>query len=485
VITAPLGPVAGAYYLDNSRVAIIEGPVGSGKSVASCLKIQRIAYAQAPSPDGIAYTRHIVVRNTKPQLKDTTIKTWLEVFPESMYGHFLRGDNLSHIWRFKPKGYDYAIDAEILFRALDDAADVANLLSLEATTFWFNEVREIDEEIIAHAGRRLRYRNGERPSTFTGLFGDTNPWDTAHYLQERLVTKPREGWKHFRQPGGMDEDAENLCNLEQTAETMQLPHDHPKRRNQGRQYYRNALIDYSAEDARVYVHAKRGITRSGKPIYTDFNDRVHCKPFELDPTVPLRIGMDFGRTPAAVIAQRSVFGQWRVRWELCSSDMGVKAFGFELKRFLAEKMGGTTWEIDHFTGDPAGDQRDGDDHTAFMLLSASGWAMARPASTNEPTIRVGTVNEMFRTMAGGEPALLIHPECTVLHRACIDGYHFRKLQVAGNRFDDKPNKNEFSHVAEALQYLLLGGGEGKAHVKRTPSSVPRPARPPDAENWDT
>ena len=145
---APLGPIAGAYYLDNSRVAIIEGPVGSGKSVASCLRLQRHAYEQAPSPDGIAYTRWIIVRNTKPQLKDTTIKTWLEVFPEAMYGQFLRGDNLAHYWRFRPRGYPNPIDAEFLFRALDDAADVANLLSLEATGFWFNECREIAEEIL-------------------------------------------------------------------------------------------------------------------------------------------------------------------------------------------------------------------------------------------------------------------------------------------------------------------------------------------------
>ena len=462
---APLGPIAGAYYLDNSRVAIIEGPVGSGKSVGSCLRLQRHAYEQLPSPDGIGYSRWIIVRNTKPQLKDTTIKTWLEVFPESMYGPMLHGDNLSHVWKFKPRGRDWPIHAEFLFRALDDAKDVANLLSLEATGFWFNECREIAEEILTHAGRRLRYRNGERPSTWAGIIGDTNPWDTEHYLEERLVTKPREGWRHFQQPGGMDPDAENLCNLEQTAETIVLPFDDPRRIDQGRNYYRKALIDYSADDARVYVHAKRGITRSGKPIYTEFNDRIHVKQFELDPRLPLRLGIDFGRTPAATVAQRSVFGQWRVRYELCSEDMGVKAFGQELKRFLSDKFP-QGYEIEQLTGDPAGNERDGSDNTAFMLLAASGFDMARPASTNEPSIRIGTVNESFGRLVNGEPALLIHPDCKVLRRACVDGYHYRKLQVAGNRYDDKPNKNQWSHVAEALQYLLLGGGEGKAHVKR-------------------
>ena len=466
---APLGPVAGAFYLDNSEVAVIEGPFGSGKSTAACMRLQRHAYFQKPGSDGVARTRFTIVRNTKPQLRDTTIRTWLQVFPEAMYGEFRRGEDLMHVWSFKPKGFAYAIHAEFMFRALDDAADVAKLLSLEVTGFWLNECREISQDIVSKLRGRTRYLSGDRPSTWSGWIGDTNPWDTQHYLHDLLIANPRPGYAHFIQPGGMDEGAENLENLSQSTETLGLGYDDPRRREQGREYYRKLLVDMNAEDARVYVHAQRGVTRSGKPIYTEYNDRVHCKPFELSPRVPLRIGMDFGRTPAAVIAQRSVFGQWRIRWELCAFDMGVKKFGEELKRFLADVA---PWaEIEQFTGDPAGEQRDGSEHTAFALLKASGFGMARAASTNEPSLRVGAVNETLSKLAGGEPALLIHPDCKMLRQACVDGYHYRKLQVAGNRFDDKPNKNEFSHVAEALQYLLMGGGEGRAMVK---SSRARP-----------
>lgn len=460
---APLGKIASAYYLDNSGVAVIEGPVGSGKSVASCLRLMRHALEQAPSPDGVRRTRWAIVRNTKPQLKDTTMKTWFSVFPEAKYGDLLRTENMQ-VWNFKPRGADHAVHAEFIFRALDDEKDVANLLSLEVTGFWLNECRESAREIVAHLRARCRYLGGERPHTWSGWIGDTNPWDTSHWLNEALVTNPREGWAHFRQPGGMDPEAENLSNLEQTAETRALPFDDVRRREQGRKYYARLLVDYSAEEARVYVHAERGVTRAGKPIYTEYSDRTHCRPFELVPGLPLRLGIDFGRTPAAVIAQRNAFGGWRVRHELCASDMGVKPFGEELRRFLAERY--PNWPIEQFTGDPAGDARDGRDETAFDLLKAAGFDMARPASTNEPTIRIGTVQDMFKRLANGEPALQIHPECSVLRQACIDGYHYRRMLVAGQRYDDKPNKNEWSHVAEALQYLLLGAGEGKALVKR-------------------
>lgn len=469
---APLGPVAGQYYLDNSRVAIIEGPVGSGKSTASCLRLQRHAYNQVVGSNGVAQTRWAIVRNTKKQLVDTTIKTWLAVFPEQMYGQFCwSGDRapMTHHWRFTPQGYDHVIEAEFIFRALDDPSDVADLLSLEVTGFWFNEVREIIEEIISHAGRRCRYLNGDRPSTWSGLIGDTNPWDTQHYLQDRLVRNPRPGWRHFIQPGGMEPNAENLENLEQTAETLALPFHDPRRREQGRTYYVNALADYSAEDAHVYVHARRGRTRSGKPIYTSYRDTVHCRAFELDRNLPVRIGIDFGRTPAAVIGQRRVTGNWRVRYELCAKDMGVKEFGRELVKFLNEECG--SFEIEAVTGDPAGNAKDGEDRTAFDLLAASG-LKAKPAKTNELSVRIEAVDGAFRRLDDGEPGMIIHPDCVVLREACIDGYRYRKLQTTGDRYSDEPDKNKFSHPAEALQYLALGGGEANVVLNRKPRKAP-------------
>lgn len=464
---APLGPVAGAYYLDNSRVAVIEGPVGSGKSTASCLRLQRHAYQQQPGSNGKAMTRWAIVRNTKKQLLDTTMKTWLQVFPETMYGQMV---GMTHHWRFRPQGFAHNIDAEFMFRALDDEADVADLLSLEVTGFWFNELREIVESILTHAGRRCRFLSGDRPSTWSGWIGDTNPWHTQHYLQDRLVRNPRDGWQHFIQPGGMEPNAENLENLEQSEETLKLPFDDPRRREQGRKYYITALQDYTEEDAHVFVHAQRGRTRAGKPIYTEYRDSTHCREFELIPGIPLSIGIDFGRTPAAVIAQHAVTGQWRVRYELCSKDTGIKAFAVELVRFLTEKCPG--FEVGPVTGDPAGQPKDTSDNTAFDLLKAGG-VKALPATTNVLSVRIEVVQGGFKRMTDGQAGLVIHPECKVLRDACIDGYHFRKLNVSGNRYAEEPDKNEYSHPAEALQYLLLGGGEARVVMNRSRTG-PRP-----------
>ena len=36
------------------------------------------------------------------------------------------------------------------------------------------------------------------------------------------------------------------------------------------------------------------------------------------------------------------------------------------------------------------------------------------------------------------------------------------MEVSGERYADKPDKNMYSHIHDALQYLMLGAGEGRA-----------------------
>ena len=61
----------------------------------------------------------------------------------------------------------------------------------------------------------------------------------------------------------------------------------------------------------------------------------------------------------------------------------------------------------------------------------------------------------------GEPAIVISPKCKTLRKALAGGYKYRRLRVAGDeRYEERPMKNMYSHVAEAQQYLLVGAGEG-------------------------
>ena len=57
-------PTLSRFMESEARVRIIQGPVGSGKSVACCAEIMRLAMSQEPSEDGVRYSKAGVIRNT-------------------------------------------------------------------------------------------------------------------------------------------------------------------------------------------------------------------------------------------------------------------------------------------------------------------------------------------------------------------------------------------------------------------------------------
>jgi hypothetical protein len=91
-------------------------------------------------------------------------------------------------------------------------------------------------------------------------------------------------------------------------------------------------------------------------------------------------------------------------------------------------------------------------------------------------MRLEVVLAAFSRLIDGRPGMLLSPECRTLRNACNGGYHFRKLRsgVTGLDYDERPAKTFPSHVAEALQYVLLGGGDASLVMNK----VKRRARPP-------
>jgi hypothetical protein len=50
------------------------------------------------------------------------------------------------------------------------------------------------------------------------------------------------------------------------------------------------------------------------------------------------------------------------------------------------------------------------------------------------------------------------------------------MEVSGERYADKPDKNMFSHVHDAAQYLFLGAGEGRALMNSQKPAQPTVAK---------
>jgi hypothetical protein len=90
----------------------------------------------------------------------------------------------------------------------------------------------------------------------------------------------------------------------------------------------------------------------------------------------------------------------------------------------------------------------------------------RPTATNAPSMRQEATRGALTRLVEGEAGLLIDPRCKQLRKGFNSGYRYRKMKVGGatGRFDTKPEKNSYSHLNEAAEYLLLGGGHGIAGV---------------------
>jgi hypothetical protein len=108
-----------------------------------------------------------------------------------------------------------------------------------------------------------------------------------------------------------------------------------------------------------------------------------------------------------------------------------------------------------------------------------------PNPQNHATIRHEAVNAVLMRRSQRRPAavaLLVDPRCVTYITGMSGGYFMRRLRVSGERYADEPEKNQYSHICEAGENMLLGGGEGSAVTmgrfpRRTaPRSIPAARR---------
>ena len=111
-------PTVWKFLNDDSFFRGLLGPVGSGKSYACASEIILRAIKQPPSPlDNIRYSRWVVVRNSYPELRTTTIKTWAEIFPENIWGPMRWSPPITHHLKLPSRDGIPGLDCEVIFLA--------------------------------------------------------------------------------------------------------------------------------------------------------------------------------------------------------------------------------------------------------------------------------------------------------------------------------------------------------------------------------
>lgn len=230
----------------NGRVFITGN---SGSSSACCHKIMKISTEQLPDFDGERRTRWLIVRDTYPKLEKTTQRTWLDWFPEDLFGRFRASVPPTHSVRYRhPSGDGTWVNMEVIFHAIgtpEEAEEIA--ASFEITGFWVNEAQFVEkkvvDELLSRAGRYPSPARGPGATWYGGML-DLNAPLEGHWIpymrgdvplptdwgeDRRMAYVKPDGWTFFTQPPGLLEEivegrpvyrenpaAENQKHLKQT-----------------------------------------------------------------------------------------------------------------------------------------------------------------------------------------------------------------------------------------------------------------------------
>lgn len=349
------------------------------------------------------------------------------------------------------------IHMEIEFIALDREEEVEKLQSLEATGAHINEATGIPKGIFQMLKSRIkRYpldRNKKPIPVDPFIILDYNAPDTEHWLYTLAEEAPARHSFYTQPPamimcsegeeGVVQDKAGNWYRLNPVADNLgHLLED----------YYEDQVAGADPDWINVFVLNNYGMVRTGRPVYTDYIDSVHCaeKPFLPFAGVPMIIGMDLGMTPAAAFMQLTPTGRLIMFDEIVTDDCSIKKFCTD---FLWPKIK-NQYSGMNFTliVDPAVTSRSQNDAVTAAQIIADAGLPFRAAATNNPLARREAVIGFLRKVNGFQ----LSPVCKVARKGFISHYCFEKKRAAqSDIFKEKPEKNFWSHIHDAIQYGCL------------------------------
>lgn len=468
-----VGPIASRFVQDRMFISGIMGPYGSAKTTSCFQKIIWITMWQRPGKDGVRRSRGCVIRETYAQLKANVMDDFFSWFPKTKDN--FNGDDMVSKLKLDIPGWG-KLEIEILWRALGEENKPEKVFKgMQLTWLWLNEGDTLHRAVLKfglpRVGRFPKAKDGG--CAWSGIFLDMNAPDVDNWTYELLVEKndgltdrqrdefrkiygANFGINFHRQPGGRDPNAENLDNLPPG-------------------YYDRLMIGANDNDIRRFVDNEFGAVRNGQPVFPEFIDSFHVAINDLAVAegIELCMAIDGGATPAAVFGQKMPTGEIRILDELVIfnddedrqlQSMGPTAFGKACREFVNERFPNA--RISVVWSDPAsayGETEGEDDLTWLDDFSLAFGMKAKPAPVKGnrlkgPQGRLEIVRDLLVNNVAGRPGLILSPACRFLRRGFNNGYVIVRVARSNGTglWKDEPLKNDFSHVQDALQYLVAG-----------------------------
>ena len=199
------------------------------------------------------------------------------------------------------------------------------------------------------------------------------------------------------------------------------------------------------------------INYGGKPVYMKvFNRRLHIHETDVDPdpSVPLIVGWDSGGFPAAAICQY-IGNHFTVLDEIYTDHFqSASLFIPYVYEYIATKYPFYFLDV----VDPAAfDEGKTVDQTRVWVS-----IMINPPYNRTPiageklfTKRRDGVIRLMSMLDDGVPRFMVNPRCKFTIAGMSGGYQYpEKVSPKSIQRPDRPLKNEFSHIQDAIQYAV-------------------------------
>lgn len=498
------GPVAEAFYWDDSDVVGIVGPVGSGKTTTLLKSRLRRAVMMPRSTidrdeQGRGWRRYklLVIRATYRQLWSTTIPSYLENYPKAM-GEWSggRGDPVTHVIQFEDE--HGPIEFRVEFMAFGDDI-IASMRGVQTTDIWLSETDTNPVEVLTTGIGRIDRWPGLRhfagyPLNMQG-YGqivcdfnapDEDNWTYGVFYNEaerQKIVDVMNGAmqaaalekglpisdarvaaiKFYQQPGFGEVGCENLQNLS--------PGYYPRQIAAMKLAGRGDMIDRLVYNKITYL-------RAGAPVFArEFNRRIHVSdvPLQAEAGSELLIGLDQGFKGAAVIAQFVAPFQWRILAELHYPQERLfgAEFGRRLRDLLDERFPNA--RVGGGWGDMAGESgaAQAEENATWNTAVAKATQITiRPQriGANRLAPRLEAVRAALEFIHAGQPGILIDPSCKFLIRGFEARYVWvDEIDASGDKRKVPDKHLTEANVMDALQYLLLSKSRGNG---MSPASFP-------------
>lgn len=505
-------------YDDGVKFKCIRGPIGNGKSVLMCMYIVHKSQQQEVvrvKENGqfirVRWSKWLIARHTFKALEETTIETWNQWF----------GDKTK--WKQNPfEGrYEDLLEDGTLVRidfvcyATESRNIMNDLQSLELSGAWINEATQSPYPVIARIYTRLKRFNPVpmskvRLKTFHVIMDTNSPNETNWWRIKEEVDQP-DGWLFFVCPPVILEERDPTTgkvklvpnNVENSIRHKCRPAENVKQIDggfhDGLGYWTDMVSVLDDDNIRMLLMNKFGQKLSGQRVYTSWdNVRHRCADSEMlfQKGMTVVMGLDLGRTPACTIGQMGPDGILRIKREVTTWDdkqnsgkgglrsVDVGIFWEEYLRPVLINEFGYPHSSHICFADPAGKNfNEVVSISSIQRLKSMGLNVVAcdkvPAYSstvqditegNKVEIRISCVEDALK-----RGHLIVSDACKMLCDGFNGKYCYRKMRAMSGdgmeRYDDKPDKNEWSHIHDACQYLCLAAFKGATDYSRTSHDI--------------